>query len=883
MMKYIIPLLLLTCGLSAQTKWRQIERSAVKWRVPAAYDSIPGQTGYASKYIDFTTLMDTVGVTSFAIDSLDYRNDSLLIWVGGGYYFAIIPQGASGSGGDGEVAYWMQDTLAGDTVHFWDVSNKRLGLNTKTPAALLHVKKNEYALPVAQFENPGTNGQTVLIKHGASSDARYTLTLQTPAATTYFDARGYMGLGISPSYPIHVYGSNGISRFENTNTNGDAGLDFKNGSKQWRVAMNAEGGSTNNLHFRDVTGSRYPLTLQSSNGYVGILNLTPARELHVTGRVRVSTLDSDLTPPTTAGTTKMVITDEDGDLSFATIPTIPADSTVVTQGYGITVAESPTNTYNVKADTSALVTQYDLTASNQKLSHSSTATTHTTTLSNAGGSLVLKEGSNVTLTTSGNEVTIAATGSGGGIDSTIIIGGWGIESTESPANTFNLIADSTQVASQYDLTLKQDKLTNPVTGTGTTNYVSKFTGTSTVGNSQIQDNGSTVGIGALNASYKFYVNSGNMKLGENATANSLNKLYFGDGTFVYVGEDVADNRLYLRGGSLAVNINGSLGTAGQVLKSSGSSTVTWQSDADTDQQNLTYTSSTGLMEITNGTSATIPLATTSARGLLPTLSNSSTQFLNGLGNWATPSGVVTNLSYANTTSPVTLNSSTGTDVTFTAGSGITLSVTGSNMTITGSGGGTTNLSYGALNNGGAPSSYGDYVMIDNSSGADINITDGDGIDIERHSSNFAGYKLNQSYANLIRTTNTGVAITSTETAVDFTGGFENGNMTYSTVNDNITLTQAGTYDIEFSTTVYTTGTTTRRVEFTMYNSTNALPDVINIIQDVDAVKYETMSRSRVYVSNAGSTISIKTKYDSAVGSGTDIYYRYPSLKITRLK
>jgi len=812
MMKYIIIFLLLTCGLSAQTKWRQIERSSVKWRVPAAYDSIPGQTGYASKYIDFTTLMDTVGVTSFAIDSLDYRNDSLLIWVGGGYYFAIIPQGASGSGGDGEVAYWMQDTLAGDTVHFWDVSNKRLGLNTKTPAALLHVKKNEYALPVAQFENPGTNGQTVLIKHGASSDARYTLTLQTPAATTYFDARGYLGLGVSPSYPLHVYGSNGISRFENTGSNGDAGFDLKNGNKQWRVAMNAEGGSTNNLHFRDVTGSRYPLTLQSSNGYVGVLNLTPARELHVTGRVRVSTLDSDLTPPTTAGTTKMVITDEDGDLSFSNIP------------------------------------------------------------------------------------------SGGGIDSTNIIGGYGITSVESPLNTFNIVADTTQMQRRIVLTTNgtsgaatltgslnlnipqyQAQLTNPITGTGTTNYVSKFTGTSTVGNSQIQDNGSTVGIGALNASYKFYVNSGNMKLGENATANSLNKLYFGDGTFVYVGEDVADNRLYLRGGSLAVNINGSLGTAGQVLKSSGSSTVTWQSDADTDQQNLTYTSSTGLMEITNGTSATIPLATTSARGLLPTLSNSSTQFLNGLGNWATPSGVVTNLSYANTTSPVTLNSSTGTDVTFTAGSGITLSVTGSNMTITGSGGGTTNLSYGALNNGGAPSSYGDYIMIDNSSGADINITDGDGIDIERHSSNYAGYKLNQSYANLIRTTNTGVAITSTETAVDFTGGFENGNMTYSTVNDNITLTQAGTYDIEFSTTVYTTGTTTRRVEFTMYNSTNALPDVINIIQDVDAVKYETMSRSRIYVSNAGSTISIKTKYDSAVGSGTDIYYRYPSLKITRLK
>lgn len=42
---------------------------------------------------------------------------------------------------------------------------------------------------------------------------------------------------------------------------------------------------------------------------------------------------------------------------------------------------------------------------------------------------------------------------------------------------------------------KQNALTNPVTGTGTTNYISKFTGTSTIGDSTIFDNGSGVGIG----------------------------------------------------------------------------------------------------------------------------------------------------------------------------------------------------------------------------------------------------------------------------------------------------------------------------------------------------------------------------------------------------
>ena len=43
---------------------------------------------------------------------------------------------------------------------------------------------------------------------------------------------------------------------------------------------------------------------------------------------------------------------------------------------------------------------------------------------------------------------------------------------------------------------KQNALTNPVTGTGTTNYLPKFTGTSTIGNSLVFDDGSGIRIGA---------------------------------------------------------------------------------------------------------------------------------------------------------------------------------------------------------------------------------------------------------------------------------------------------------------------------------------------------------------------------------------------------
>jgi hypothetical protein len=74
--------------------------------------------------------------------------------------------------------------------------------------------------------------------------------------------------------------------------------------------------------------------------------------------------------------------------------------------------------------------------------------------------------------------------------------------------TGTIIADTALLASRLRVgkvvdslsLVKQNVLTNPVTGTGTTNYVPKFTGTSTVGNSQIFDNATSVGIGTTTPS-----------------------------------------------------------------------------------------------------------------------------------------------------------------------------------------------------------------------------------------------------------------------------------------------------------------------------------------------------------------------------------------------
>ena len=69
----------------------------------------------------------------------------------------------------------------------------------------------------------------------------------------------------------------------------------------------------------------------------------------------------------------------------------------------------------------------------------------------------------------------------------------------------------TYISSAATWNAKQNALTNPVTGTGTTNYHVKFTGTSTIGNSLIYDNGTNVGINTITPkTYSSLTNNGQL-------------------------------------------------------------------------------------------------------------------------------------------------------------------------------------------------------------------------------------------------------------------------------------------------------------------------------------------------------------------------------------
>lgn len=84
----------------------------------------------------------------------------------------------------------------------------------------------------------------------------------------------------------------------------------------------------------------------------------------------------------------------------------------------------------------------------------------------------------------------------------------------------------------YHASAFQLALTNPVTGTGTLNYVSKFTSGTTLGNSLIYDNGTNVGIGTSSPSQRLDVN-GNLSIGDGTNSDQNILIRYGSSSGAY--------------------------------------------------------------------------------------------------------------------------------------------------------------------------------------------------------------------------------------------------------------------------------------------------------------------------------------------------------------
>lgn len=132
------------------------------------------------------------------------------------------------------------------------------------------------------------------------------------------DGSGNLGIGTTPSEIVHV----------NKNTNAGALLRFDNlntGSSAFAgVQLQSDGGSTYLYRTSAAYGSGLTdatVMQDAGGGDIVIYGAAETARFKNGGNVNIASLDTDLTPPTTSGTTKMVIADAAGLLSTQAIPT----------------------------------------------------------------------------------------------------------------------------------------------------------------------------------------------------------------------------------------------------------------------------------------------------------------------------------------------------------------------------------------------------------------------------------------------------------------------------------------------------------------------------------------------------------------------------------
>jgi hypothetical protein len=193
---------------------------------------------------------------------------------------------------------------------------------------------------------PGSNGNTIINSDGGSTVIGDHVTATTNKLEVSNSA-AYNPTSINSQVALINRTAGGTSGITFTNTGGTWGVKmWTNPSRGWfefgttagayirlwqADYLNASTGivgwssetnfATDGVGARDLGLARNAAgILEINNGTPGTLRDLIARNLTISGNVLISSLDTDNTAPTTSGTTKMVITDANGLLSFTSIP-----------------------------------------------------------------------------------------------------------------------------------------------------------------------------------------------------------------------------------------------------------------------------------------------------------------------------------------------------------------------------------------------------------------------------------------------------------------------------------------------------------------------------------------------------------------------------------
>ena len=301
-----------------------------------------------------------------------------------------------------------------------------------------------------------------------------------------------------------------------------------------------------------------------------VLVYTAGTGISVTGTVIANTGDlsatneGSLTVTAGSGTTSVIHSNTSG----STDVTISASTglTISESGNTITLTNSaPDQTVSITNGGGVAVSgtypNFTLTATDQSISNEGSLTVaaggsnDSQIQSNTSGSsaVVIAGGTNVTVTESGNTITISASGGGGGgitslngqtgATQTFATGTTGTDfgiSSSGDVHTFNLpiaSASNTGKLSSTDWSTFNAK----IGGSGTTNRLPKFTGTSTIGNSLWHDNGTATAYGttSIPSGPRLLISGG--PSGANVDAIGTAGAFTDQATFEAEGADYADS------------------------------------------------------------------------------------------------------------------------------------------------------------------------------------------------------------------------------------------------------------------------------------------------------------------------------------------------------
>lgn len=391
-----------------------------------------GPAQFDSKLFVNSSLWDNLGSSGSSGQVLSKDSGGQVVWA--------TPSGGGtidGSGAANKLAIWSDaDTLTSDTNLHWDTTNDRLGIGTTSPNTTLHIA------------DPSSSSTTFRIS-AQSSDENYAYIRHTD--NTFNTSR--LDIGSTYGYGTEV---TAMSIF-----NGNVGI----GTTSPTQLLHVEGGF---LHVTGGTSNAKNIRLYVNDSW-GYLT-TSAAKFYLNQELRVDTgligsYNEDL-QLRTSGNTRITVNNSSGNVGIGTA--------------------SPSTKLEISGTTQLL-------------------TLRTTYASDASqrGAILWKDATNITgaIDTRYNGTTVdmhfgSLYNSGYNTTSLMVIKGNGsLQLNNYGSGTFTGTATQRLGVDSSGNVIEIPIGSGAVDGSGTANYVTKWTDADTIGNSIMYDNGTNVGIG----------------------------------------------------------------------------------------------------------------------------------------------------------------------------------------------------------------------------------------------------------------------------------------------------------------------------------------------------------------------------------------------------